>query len=190
MAPRITRSRPVRPVRAVLVSAEEKAARAQLVQSAQMGVVANQEMAAQRSRGAFETRPLRRGGTELAKYDTNRFSNTYGKPIGTFSSPVPAGKPGGAGKKINRRDPGTRRRTPPQPSPTREKPPTRTRRQRTSPSREGRSDERRGRTRGTENARTRAEARRRAEAARRERERKAREAGRGTEKSRGRNRPS
>lgn len=78
----------------VPMTAEEKAARAALVTSSQLGLEAQTARVATQSKGAYKQRDLRSGGSELQRYNLGRFSDDpFPKLGGTTGG---GGNPGGA----------------------------------------------------------------------------------------------
>lgn len=87
----VTAKRP-KPQRIVTQSAAEKAARAGLLQSAQLGLAAMAGRVATATRGAFSgSRKLRHAGDTLQRYNMGNYSDTLG---GFYPTP-PSGPPGG-----------------------------------------------------------------------------------------------
>lgn len=154
-------------------TAEEKSARAALVEANRVGLEAQQVRAATQSKGAYRSRTLRAGGTELARYNLGRFTDDPTPPFGGTTGG--GGNPGGAPSAP--RSGGTTKR--------RAKPKTKPKKPLRGPSRGGRGGDRPGAdlNRGapkpkkpvTQPRATDVEARREAEAKRQAEERRKRE---------------
>lgn len=95
-----------RTTKVVTMSAEEKAARAGLVKSAQLGVAQNSARVRTASRGAVGSVNLRAAGTNLANYDMGKYSDT------TKNVPLPPSGGAGSGSGTRRSTGGTKKSKP------------------------------------------------------------------------------